>query len=154
MALWTAVAVACRASFGGGPSQPEMTSFKSVNVNNMVNLFSGNFSYNIPLLDVGGYPVNLYYSGEIGVEQDASWVGLGWNINPGDITRNMRGVPDDFNGQETLTDTQDVKPNVTYGVSGGVDFEFGGQKTFGASLWGCHWGFRGTTTWVWRSISV
>ena len=37
----------------------------------MVNLFSGNFSYNIPLLDVGGYPVNLYYNGEIGVEQEA-----------------------------------------------------------------------------------
>jgi len=108
-----------------------MTSFKSVNVNNMVNLFSGNFSYNIPLLDVGGYPVNLYYSGEIGMEQDASWVGLGWNINPGDITRNMRGVPDDFNGQETLIDTQAVKPNITYGVSGGADFEYAGLKLLG-----------------------
>ena len=118
----------------GGPNQPEMTSFKSVNVNNMVNLFTGGFSYNIPLLDVGGYPVNLYYNAEVGTEQDASWVGLGWNINPGDITRNMRGIPDDFNGQETLTDTQAVKPNVTYGVSAGPDFEFAGIKTLGLNL--------------------
>ena len=27
----------------------------------MVDLFTGDFSYNIPLLDVGGYPVNLFY---------------------------------------------------------------------------------------------
>src|SRR5690242_20627189 len=40
----------------GGPSQPEMSSFKSVGTNNLVNLFTGDFSYNIPLLDVGGYP--------------------------------------------------------------------------------------------------
>jgi hypothetical protein len=126
----------------GGPSQPEMASFKSVNVNNMVNLFSGDFNYNIPLLDVGGYPVNLYYSGDVGLEQDASWVGLGWNINPGNVTRNMRGVPDDFNGQETLTQQQGLKPNITYGVSMGPDFEYDGLKflsgnvglSFGVSL--------------------
>src|SRR4051812_512450 len=40
--------------FIGGPTQPESQSFTSVNSNNMVDLFSGDFSYNIPLLDVGG----------------------------------------------------------------------------------------------------
>jgi len=49
--------------FIGGPSQPEMSSFKSVGVDNMVNLFTGDFSYNIPLLDVGGYTVNIFYGG-------------------------------------------------------------------------------------------
>src|SRR5688500_1113298 len=49
----------------GGPSQPEMSSFTSVNASNMVDLFSGDFSYNIPLMDVGGYPVNLAYRGGI-----------------------------------------------------------------------------------------
>jgi len=49
-----------RGVFGGGPSQPEMASFKSIGTDNMVNLFSGDFSYNIPLLDVGGYPVNIF----------------------------------------------------------------------------------------------
>jgi len=95
---------------GGGPTQPEMSSFKSIGVNNMVNLFTGDFSYNIPLLDVGGYPVNIYYQGGIGMEQEASWVGLGWNINPGNISRNMRGVPDDFNTTDTLVQTENLKP--------------------------------------------
>src|SRR5436190_23279063 len=31
----------------GGPGQPEMSTFKSVNQNEMVDLFSGDFSYNI-----------------------------------------------------------------------------------------------------------
>jgi len=68
--------------FIGGPSQPEMASFKSVGTDNMVNLFTGDFNYNIPLLDVGGYPVNIFYDGGVGMDQEASWVGLGWNINP------------------------------------------------------------------------
>jgi hypothetical protein len=102
--------------FIGGPSQPEMASFKSVSADNMVNLFTGDFSYNIPLLDVGGYPVNIYYSGNIGMEQEASWVGLGWNINPGSITRNMRGVPDDFDGTDKMEVQQGMKPNKTIGV--------------------------------------
>ncbi len=46
----------------GGPSQPEFTSFTPVGVSDMVDLFSGDFQYNIPLLDVDGYPVNLSYS--------------------------------------------------------------------------------------------
>lgn len=113
---------------GGGPSQPEMTSFKSVGTDNLVNLFTGDFSYNIPLLDVGGYPVNIYYEGGITMEQEASWVGLGWNINPGNIHRNMRGVPDDFNGQDTLTQVQIMKPNKTWGINFGADLELLGRK--------------------------
>src|ERR1044072_5795417 len=85
-------------TFIGGPTQPESQSFTSVNSNNMVDLFTGDFSYNISLLDVGGYPVNIAYHSGITMDEEASWVGLGWNINPGSITRNMRGVPDDFNG--------------------------------------------------------
>ncbi|MBS1663438.1 MAG: hypothetical protein JST68_20515 [Bacteroidetes bacterium] len=112
----------------GGPNQPEMTSFKSVGINNMVNLFTGDFSYNIPLLDVGGYPVNIFYNGEIGPETEASWVGLGWNINPGNINRNMRGVPDDFNGEEMLRQEQNMKPNVTVGVGLAADAELLGIK--------------------------
>src|SRR6266704_624108 len=34
--------------FSGGPTQPEMQAFSSVNSSNMVDLFSGDFSYNIP----------------------------------------------------------------------------------------------------------
>ncbi len=123
----------------GGPSQPEMSAFKSVSADNMVNLFSGDFSYNIPLMDVGGYPVNIFYDGGVNMEQEASWVGLGWNINPGNVNRNMRGIPDDFNGEEVLTQTQKMKPNVTWGVTLGADIELVGIKnpfsgSAGASL--------------------
>ncbi len=113
-----------------GPSQPEMSSFKSIGANNMVNLFTGDFSYNIPLMDVGGYPINLFYDGGVTMEQEASWVGLGWNINPGNVNRNMRGIPDDFNGTDTLIQTQKTKPNITFGARVGGDIEVIGIKDF------------------------
>src|SRR5215210_6851272 len=95
-----------------GPSQPEMKGFEPIGNSDMVDLFSGDFSYNIPLLDVGGYPVNIAYHSGITMDEDASWVGLGWNINPGSITRNMRGVPDDFNGgADTIKKVSSIKPN-------------------------------------------
>lgn len=114
--------------FIGGPGQPEMSSFKSVGTDNMVNQFTGDFSYNIPLMDVGGYPINIYYDAGITPDQEASWVGLGFNINPGNINRNMRGVPDDFNGQDTLKQVQKMKPNKTWGIGVGGDVEWLGIK--------------------------
>ncbi|WP_158559316.1 PA14 domain-containing protein [Deminuibacter soli] len=112
-----------------GPSQPEMQSFQSVNGNNMVDLFTGDFSYNIPLLDVGGYPVNIAYKSGISMDQEASWVGLGWNINPGTITRNMRGLPDDFKGNtDTIRKIMHVSDDVTIGVSGEKDMEIFGKS--------------------------
>lgn len=110
-----------------GPSQPEMKSFESVNTNNMVDLFTGDFSYNIPLLDVGGYPVSLHYSSGITMDQEASWVGLGWNINPGTISRNLRGMPDDFDGTDSLLRTQHIKENKTVGVKVEGDVEVFGN---------------------------
>jgi hypothetical protein len=107
----------------GGPGQPEMTTFKAVGADNMVDLFSGNFSYNIPLGDVGGYPLNIFYSSGVTMDQEASWVGLGWNINPGSIVRNKRGIPDDFSKGDNITKEMSIKPQVTVGVStaGGVE---------------------------------
>ncbi|WP_217603523.1 PA14 domain-containing protein [Chitinophaga sp. GbtcB8] len=110
----------------GGPTQPESQAFHSVNNNNMVDLFSGDFNYNIPLLDVGGYPVAIGYSSGISMDQEASWVGLGWNINPGTITRNMRGLPDDFNGTDSIKKTASIQENKTIGVTAGADVEISG----------------------------
>lgn len=113
---------------GPGPGQPEMQSFKSVGADNMVDLFTGDFSYNIPLLDVGGYPVGLHYNSGVTMDQEASWVGLGWNINPGTIGRNVRGLPDDFNGEDQVSKTQYIKPNKTVGGSIGVEKEIFAKK--------------------------
>jgi hypothetical protein len=118
----------------GGPSQPEMGAFKPVGSDNMVSPFTGDFSYNIPLLDVGGYPVNMFYSSGITMDQESSWVGLGWNINPGTITRNMRGLPDDFNGTDTITRKQSIRPDKTWGVSGGAGLKFAGFPMLGLNV--------------------
>lgn len=114
-------------AFSGGPGQPEMQSFSSVNGDNMVDLFTGDFSYSIPLLDVGGYPLTLGYKGGVSMEQEASWVGLGWNVNPGTISRNMRGLPDDFTGEaDSIRKVTKIAPNNTTGVTVGADLEIAG----------------------------
>lgn len=100
----------------GGPSQPEVQSFMPVSVSDMVDLSSGDFHYNIPLLQVGDYPINLIYNSGISTDQESSWVGLGWNINPGVINRQMRSVPDDFRGDK-ISSTMSMKDNKTYGLS-------------------------------------
>ena len=109
----------------GGPSQPEFQSFTPIGTSDMVNLSSGDFSYNIPLLDVGGYPINLSYSSGIGMDQEASWVGLGWDLSVGQITRNVRGIPDDFKGDAIRYENY-LKPNFTVGASLSVDANVAG----------------------------
>lgn len=99
----------------GGPAQPEFGSFTPIETSEMVDLASGDMSYNIPLLDVGGYPLNLAYSSGIGMDDEASWVGLGWNLSVGQINRNVRGLPDDFDGDE-MTYEDHMKANVSVGV--------------------------------------
>ena len=117
-----------RTGFSGGPGQPEASSFKSVNSNDMVDLFTGDFSYNIPLLDVGGYPVNIHYNSGVSMDEEASWVGLGWNLNPGTINRTVRGLPDDFDGTDFITKTQSIKPNKTHGVNIAAGLELFGKS--------------------------
>jgi hypothetical protein len=109
----------------GGPSQPEVQSFEPIGTSDMVDVFSGDFSYNLPLIDVEGYPINLSYHSGITMDQEASWCGLGWNINPGVVNRNMRGIPDDFRGDAVVKDFN-IKENSTIGVSTGFSGELFG----------------------------
>lgn len=116
----------------GGPTQPEVQSFEPVQTNQMVDLFTGDFTYNVPLFNIpgpdGGYPINLAYHSGIKMEQEASWVGLGWNINVGTITRQVRNLPDDFGGadDDKITIHTDMRPNWTIGVDVGIDPEVWG----------------------------
>lgn len=112
----------------GGPTQPEMQAFHSAGNAEMVDLFTGNMTYSIPLLDVGGYPVTIGYNSGITMDEEASWVGLGWNINPGTISRNLRGIPDDFNGKDFITKEMTIKENKTVGATVGAGIELGGAQ--------------------------
>ena len=104
-----------------GPSQPEFNSFTPISTNEMVNLATGDFNYNLPIMDVGGYPLNLSYDSGITTDQEASWVGLGWNLNVGQVNRQLRGLPDDFNGDE-LTYENNLRNNFTAGINTGIKF--------------------------------
>ena len=120
-------------ALAGGPGQPELEGFSPIGMDNMVDLFTGDFSYNLPLLNVpgpdGGYPINLSYSAGIDMEQEASWVGLGWSLNPGAINREVRGLPDDFNGEKIKKELSQ-KPNRTIAVN----VPFKAAEIFGADL--------------------
>ncbi|QQX76515.1 MULTISPECIES: hypothetical protein [Aequorivita] len=100
----------------GGPSQPEFNAFTPIGTSDMVNLSSGDFNYNIPIMDVGGYPLNLAYDSGVTMDQESSWVGLGWNLNVGQIARQVRGIPDDFNG-DMMVYENDMKQNITVGTN-------------------------------------
>ncbi len=119
-----------------GPSQPEFSSFEPVATTNMVNDFSGDFVYNIPIVEVpgangAGYPLTLSYHAGTTPEEESSWVGYGWTMNPGAINRNKKGYPDDWNGQ-TVTTFNQTPSNKTAAVGGAVDFEFfSGDVGFG-----------------------
>ncbi len=72
----------------------------------------GDMSLSIPLLTVPGrgldFPLTLHYRAGIEVDQPASWVGLGWSLDLGSITRHPQGG---FAGS----------PNVDFARSGGID---------------------------------
>lgn len=114
----------------GGPSQPEVQSFEPVGTTDMVDPFSGDFVYNIPLLDVDGYPINIAYHSGIGVEDEASWVGLGWNINPGAINRSVRGLPDDYKGDK-LYKLLKMKAEKEWRLKFGMSLEVAGLDKIG-----------------------
>lgn len=116
-----------------GPSQPEFNSFTPIGTSDMVNLASGDFNYNIPIMDVGGYPLNLSYNSGITMDQEASWVGLGWNLNVGQIARNVRGIPDDFNG-DLMRYENKSRENRTLGVTGNVNGALFGVDALTANI--------------------
>src|SRR5690606_19028041 len=100
----------------GGPTQVDFHG--SPGSSNMVDLFTGEVNYNLPLLTVPGpdgrsYPVTLAYQGNVSPDDDASWVGLGWSLNPGAIVRNKNGFADDWYGAHT-TYYNRIDPTATY----------------------------------------
>lgn len=90
-----------------GPDQPDFAAYEDFDAPDMVNLATGDFTYNIPLLNVpspeGGFQIPLSYHAGIELNEEATWVGLGWSLNPGAINRKVSCYPDDYNGQVAST---------------------------------------------------
>jgi hypothetical protein len=101
----------------------------------MVNLASGDMSYVLPLMDVGGMPLTLSYHGGIPTDLESTWVGLGWNLNPGAINRSLNGTPDDWKGGNSVDFLSYVNCETTYTVNVGVGIAAGAEVGVGAS-WG------------------
>lgn len=96
-----------------GQFQPEYTSYEDASATDMVNLLTGDFNFNLPILSVpvgnqGNFTVPISYHANIGSEQEASWVGLGWNINCGSLTRNINAFPDDANMETQTISVKDL----------------------------------------------
>lgn len=101
-----------------GPNQAETSGFSTTSTDDLVNKFTGDFNYSIPLMDVEGYPIVMNYNSNIGMHSEASWVGLGWDLNLGAVGREMRGLPDDFNGTDQIKRTHRVLDNIEGGGNG------------------------------------
>ncbi|WP_298538944.1 hypothetical protein [uncultured Aquimarina sp.] len=129
-----------------GPSQPEFNAFTPIGTSDMVDLSSGDFNYNIPIMDVGGYPLNLAYNSGVNMDQESSWVGLGWNLSVGQINRQVRGIPDDFDGDEIRYENN-LKDNLTIGATVDVNAQIFGIEALkgGAGLTIEHNNYQGIT---------
>jgi len=115
-----ALAPTVASALTSGPSQPEFSGFEPVGTTGLVNEATGGFSYSIPIVQVPGpggstYPLTLSYHSNAGMEEDASWVGYGWTLNAGSINRNVRGLPDDING-ENIVEYHSQPMDETYAV--------------------------------------
>jgi len=119
----------------GGPSTPEVNAPSKMTTSKMVDPFTGNLNYSIPIMKVGDYPLSLSYNADVSMDQEASWVGLGWTLNPGSITRSVRGIPDDFKNDKVEKDFN-TKPTVKAGMNGGINLELFGIDALGGKVSG------------------
>lgn len=132
-----------------GPNAPEAASFEPVDATDMVNLVTGDFSYVLPLLNIpspqGGYPLALSYHAGIAMDQEASWVGLGWSLNPGAINRVTSGNPDDWKDAIIKEFAYDygntaTSNSVSFGIGApiigsiGVGVSWGSHKSYGGHI--------------------
>ncbi|MBO2009604.1 hypothetical protein [Hymenobacter negativus] len=122
-----------------GPTQAEFTGYEAPGSTDMVNLTTGDLSYSIPILDIPGpergFSLPLNYKAGIQLEQEASWVGLGWNLNPGAIARSVNGYADDADRDAYVsTYRKDLSRGWTGGVPGVLDLGWNSNSGHSGSV--------------------
>lgn len=126
-----------------GPNTPDFSRFEPVDATDMVNLLTGDFVYTLPILNIpnrgyGSHPLALSYNAGIMPDQEASWVGLGWTLNPGSIKTSINGAPDDhIENKKTFVSTFSGE-RTYYSIGVGVKI----KKVASASI-GYTWGSEG-----------
>ena len=126
-----------------GPNAPEAAGFEPVDATDMVNLTNGDFTYVLPLMSVEGFPVSLSYHAGMTTDMDASWVGLGWYLNPGAINRSVTNTPDDWKGGVGINFNSFEREDTYYGVTVDVGFPAGASVGVGLN-WGGGQGLSGS----------
>lgn len=81
-----------------GNTQPEVYGYQAVDATDNVSLTSGNFNYTIPITSIPEFPMAIGYNAGMGMDQEASAFGFGFNGFSGAITRSVNGLPDDLKG--------------------------------------------------------
>lgn len=114
------------------PKSPEAAAFEKYG-NTPVNLYTGTTNIGVPIYTHQGremsLPISLSYDASgIKVNQMASQVGLGWNLNVGGrISRTVNGLPDDYvsvSGAYQTMYSASVRNMVTAINSRGLNTEF------------------------------
>ena len=142
-------------ALSNGPEQIEYSSFESPGATDLVNLITGDFAYTLPLMEVpgpeGSFNVPIFYHAGIMPEQDASWTGLGFNINVGSITRSVVGYHDDAYDNTISVNVNDpggsawVKNYVFYKRTFDSERGYGGGVSL-LNIVGAEWNSSGLTT--------
>lgn len=124
-----------------GPHQPEFTSFEEPGSTDMVNLLTGDFNFNMPMLSVPigtdeEFTLPLSYHAGISPDQEASWIGLGWNVNVGSITRGINGFPDDASNEPQVVTVQDLtgRRGWTSSIIGIINSGWDSQEGYSGSI--------------------
>lgn len=119
----------------GGPGQTESSGFSLNSTDGLVDKFTGDFTYSLPVMDVEGFPLVLSYNSNVTMNSESSWVGLGWDLNVGSVSREMRGMPDEFNGTDMIDKTESQLDESLKGRKLGgylaLSYSFGGSDSKG-----------------------
>lgn len=128
-----------------GPGSPEAAGFEPVDATDMVSLSTGDLSYVIPLMSVEDFPISMSYHAGIAIDMEASWVGLGWYLNPGAINRSLTNTPDDWKKGVGVNFNSFEKNIDYYGVT--VEVGLPGAASVGVGLnWGGGQGLSGSVS--------